>query len=116
MGSFPGRRLRLVAILAFGVPFAVALGWCVLLRPEVGSVIAPVFGPWAGHVYGHSDCTIASNAPGFSVALVALGAGSLVGVWLMRGRRGRSAVVAVAALWAVVWEIAALLSVLNTTI
>ena len=55
------RRKRAIA-LAVGVPMALALPLCAAPRFEPGSALARLFGPWAGLLYGHSDCTMGSVA------------------------------------------------------
>lgn len=83
------------------------------MQPRLFSFCAPLLGPWAGHLFGHSDCTLAHAAPGWSFAAVVLVASAAFAVWGISPRRRflRIVVVANAAL---IWSVAALLSVANT--
>ena len=115
MSASPIRRTRVLRRVGFGLPLILALLLCLLMRPEPGSVLAPAFGPWAGLLYGHSECTMASVFPAVAIALLALGVACLLGI---RGRLpgvGRALALWATGLWAVAWEFTALLSVVNTT-
>lgn len=115
MSAPPTRKARVARRIGFGLPLALALLLCVLMQPVPGSVLAPALGPWAGLIYGHRDCTMASVFPAVAIALLVLGVGCLFAV---RGRLpgvGRAAALWVTGLWAVAWEFTALLSVVNTT-
>ena len=48
------------------VPLALSCALAMLLRPEPGSLVAPLLGPFAGRLYGHGDCTLATVASGWS--------------------------------------------------
>jgi len=115
MSAPPTRKARVARRIGFGLPLALVLLLCVLMQPEPGSVLAPAFGPWAGLLYGHSECTMASVFPAVAIALLALGVACLLGI---RGRLpgvGRALALWATGLWAVAWELNALLSVVNTT-
>lgn len=115
MSAPPGRKTRAARLFGFGLPLGLALAGCLLMRPEAGSLLAPAFGPWAGLLYGHRDCTFASFAPVAAFALLALGAGSLVALVRLRPGARRAVALWVMGLWSVAWELTALVSVLNTT-
>jgi len=106
---------RRTSIAAFAVPYGATVVLCFLFRPEPGALFAPAFGPWAGVIFGHWSCTIARQLPVVSYALLALGAAALAGVRFVPRQPARGLLLALAALWAAAWEIAAVLSVLNTT-
>ena len=105
-----------LALLGIGLSFGVVLVMCLLLRPESVSLVAPVLGPWAGVLYGHHGCTLATQWPAATLVLVITGVVLLIGVLTLRGRPGYPWVLAGTALWALAWEAAALLSVANTCI
>jgi hypothetical protein len=102
--------------IAWLVPFALGVLPCFALQREPASLIAPLFGPWAGLLYGHRECTMASQIPiptlATSIAGVALVAGYL---WLRPGA-ARTALATALIAWALAWTILATLSVLNTTV
>jgi len=100
--------------LGLGLPFGLALGASLLIRPEADSLIAPWLGPWAGLAYDHLDCTMGTQLPALSFALAGLGALALPATVLARGRLAVAAT-ALASAWAVAWELLALMSVANTT-
>jgi hypothetical protein len=100
--------------VAFGLPLALAATCALLIRLELVSLLAPLFGPWAGVLYGHHECTLARSVP-LTATLVALGIAALAGAVFLRGA-WRTAFVGAGAVWAVAWELAALLSVVNTTV
>ncbi len=108
-------KTRVARRLGFAIPLGLTVMLSMLMRPEAGSLLAPAFGPWAGLLYGHSDCTMASVFPVVAFALVALGAVSILAVRRLNRGRARSVALWVTGLWAVAWEIMALLSVVNTT-
>ena len=106
----PARKRRLA--LALGIPAALAAFWCLLMQPEAQSVVAPLFGPWAGHLYGHDDCTLASAAPSLAWGGIAFVGLALFVVW----RAPHRAVEWICAvLGSLVWSAMAALSVANTT-
>lgn len=85
-----------------------------LLRPDVPTLITPLLGPWAGYLYGHEECTMASAMPQWSWAAAALGVVGIATAKLVRTRFGRWIAVALLSAWSLVWSGLALLSVLNT--
>lgn len=99
------------------VPLALtAVGWtlCFLVQPRIGSLAAPLLGPWAGLAIGHSECTMASALPGWSIAAVALGVLTLA-AWKFLRHKARGALLAIlTSFWALLWVGLALLSVVNT--
>jgi len=112
--SAPPRISRRALVLAFAIPAAIALGWSLLLRPELPTLITPVLGPWAGVAFGHHECTMANAAPEVSTAVVALGI-VVAAAWVfLRGSVARILVPALAAMWALGWCTLALFSVVNT--
>jgi hypothetical protein len=104
--------------LALALPVVASAVWCSLMRTEVVSPLAPFCGPWAGLLYGHSDCTLGNGAPLWSwLGAAALALAGLL-AWRTNGspsklRRIGAAVGVVAA--ASHWCWLALLSVANTT-
>jgi len=108
----PRRRGRLAVLLSFGVPVVAVAAWCLLMRTEPQSILAPIAGPWAGHLYGHADCTLAHTMP--TATWIAVGAG-IVGAALAVKRPGPAFLTpALIALWSLVWSAMGLLSVVNT--
>ena len=59
--------------LAHGFPVIAVAVLASLIRPDLVSPLAPLLGPWAGSLYGHSDCTMGSVLPVSSGLLVGLG-------------------------------------------
>ena len=111
----PGpKRRRLAGLLAVGVPLVAAGVLALLMRPEVNSLLAPLFGPWAGWLYGHSDCTLGNQAPGAAGGMVLLGIGALVGLVRVQTGVWHLLTVVVACTWTVGWELSALASIANT--
>jgi len=111
-------RVPRVTLQCVAIPYALGVAGCLLLRPEVGSFVAPLLGPWGGVPFGHSDCTLASVHPGptaFAVGWLAL---SLLLSWFLRATPSsflRIASHASLALAATIWCGLAWLSALNTT-
>lgn len=108
------RRWRLIAAASLGIPAAFAAAWCLLLRPEAKSVVAPLLGPWAGHLYGHQECTLAAGAPTATVLAVALGVVAFAALAFLRRSAAGLVALLPAALWSLGWSAMALLSVANT--
>jgi hypothetical protein len=115
VSRWDAKKKRRTLALAIGVPLLLALPLCALLRPELGSALAPAFGPWAGHLYGHSDCTMAHAAPAASLTLAALAGALGVGLALVHRRGAVLGLAVLSAIWSLCWSGAALLSVVNTT-
>jgi hypothetical protein len=113
LGSGP-RKPSVLAPLGFGLPFGLVLLMCLLLRREAASLVAPILGPWAGVLYGHHGCTLATQWPTATWVLVITGAALVICVLGLRGRPGYPWVLTGTALWAAAWETTALLSVANT--
>ncbi len=84
------------------------------MQPHWFSPFAPVLGPWAGFLYGHSDCTLANAAPAWAAVAVALALCALGAIFLAP-TRFRWTRIALTANAAAVWCAAAWLSVVNTT-
>jgi hypothetical protein len=104
------RGIRLALLL----PAAVGGFGSTLLQPDWFSPFAPVLGPWAGFLYGHSDCTLANAAPAWAAVAVALGLCAL-GAIFVAPTRFHWMRIAITANAAAVWSAAAWLSVVNTT-
>ena len=92
--------------------YAIAALLALLVRPAWASLLAPLAGPWAGHLYGHADCTLASLNPGAS--LIALGVLPVVIAVALVGRRRVAAGVPLL-LWSLAWSGLAWLSAVNST-
>jgi hypothetical protein len=106
-------RPRRAVVLALAVPLAIGAAWSLLLETTPLSLLAPLAGPWAGLLYGHEECTMASAMPlvaWLSVAGLALAA-ALALHPSTRARAVTSVPVALLAAW---WVWMALMSVLNT--
>ncbi len=93
-----------------------AFGWlaCLALRPDARSLAAPLFGPWAGYVFGHGDCTMASVMPAWTAVAVTLGVVAIMAFVLPRPTAVRAASPFVVLAWASMWVGLAVMSVLNT--
>lgn len=110
------RELR-VPLLCVGAPFFFCTLMACAARPEPLSAVAPVFGPFAGWLFGHSDCTMATVAPVWS----GLGAFALIAALLASARfhasqhrTRRRLSHAALALAAIHWALLAALSIANT--
>lgn len=114
MGT-PSRKRKVTTTLAFILPFGLAAALCLLARPASASLVAPALGPWAGALYRHQDCTLGSVLPALSLGLAAAGAILLVTLRALRTGPWHTFVLVLAAFWALAWETAALLSVVNST-
>ena len=114
MALLASRKIPALARLGFGLSFGFVLVTCLLLRPESVSLVAPVLGPWAGVLYGHHECTLATQWPTATYVLVITGVALVIGILTLRGRPSHQWVLTGTALWAVAWETTALLSVANT--
>lgn len=110
------RALR-APLLCVGAPFFFCALVACAARPEPLSVLAPLFGPFAGSLLGHSDCTLATVAPMWS----AVGALVLIAALLASARLHASPYAtrrrmshAALALAALHWSLLAVLSIANT--
>jgi len=101
-------------ILGVGLPLGVVEVMSLFMRPEPGSVLAPLFGPWAGLLYGHSDCTMGNQAPVASVVLLVLGGAALAGAARAERRGVFASLMSLSVASCVCWGLAALLSIANT--
>ncbi|MBI5431883.1 MAG: hypothetical protein HZA52_03520 [Planctomycetes bacterium] len=110
--SAPRSRAWNLAIVA---PFVACALWSSLIRPELRSFAAPLFGPWAGYLYGHHDCTLATISQSASVASAVFGALAFGAYARVRSRAARMTISLVLLLWSSAWAATAALSVLNTT-
>ena len=111
-------RVPRATLLCVALPYALATAGCLLVRPEVGSFLAPLLGPWGGVPYGHSECTVASNGPGIAALAVGWLVLSLLLVWFLR--RTPSSFLRIAshtslALAATCWCALAWISAVNST-
>ena len=77
-------RVPRATLLCVALPYALATAGCLLVRPEVGSFLAPLLGPWGGVPFGHSECTMASALPGPSAFAVGWLALSILLSWFLR--------------------------------
>ena len=109
--SLSPTRTRALALL---VPTALGLALSLLMRPELATLAAPLLGPWAGRLYGHRECTMAATLPACSWGGVGLGLVAIVATLAARKRAWRFASVALLAVWSLVWNGLALLSLVNT--
>ncbi|MCC7013117.1 MAG: hypothetical protein IT454_11185 [Planctomycetes bacterium] len=113
-----GARIPRATLSCVGLPYAAALLGCLLVRPEVGSLVAPRLGPWGGEAYGHSDCTMAAALPATSAAVVGLLAVASATSWFLRAAASKVARAwsrALLALAATGWFALAWLSAVNST-
>jgi hypothetical protein len=84
-----------------------------LMAPSWTTPFTPLLGPWAGHLLGHADCTLATVAAEASWAGSALAAAAL-GLFLAAPRRWSRWIWVIGVLGSAVWAALALLSVVNT--
>lgn len=110
------RSLR-APLLCVAIPLAISSVLSLLLRTEPAALLAALSGPFAGLLFGHSDCTFVTVAPAWS----ALGGASLLiavftSVRLHASPRAaaRRASHALLALATSHWALLGLLSVANT--
>jgi hypothetical protein len=108
------KRRRLLLALGFGLPAALLVAFSLVVHAVPGSLLVPVFGPWAGMLYGHSNCTMGNQMPVASIALCVVGALALSATLLTWRRAAFPFVAGATMLWAVAWQLMALASVLNT--
>lgn len=101
--------------IAWLVPLVVCLAWSLLMRPEFASLGAPLFGPWAGYLYGHRECTLATVLPGWSFTLLGGGALALVAYPRARAAVPRILLATWIVAWSLAWSAFGVLSVLNST-
>lgn len=110
--SFMGRPAAVVAFLEI----AATAAFCCLLQSEWPSVAAPFWGPWAGMLHGHRDCTMATVMPTASRVVAGFLAVAALAIPLTR-RSPHSLVRSGAALLFVValgaWCLGAVLSFVN---
>jgi hypothetical protein len=102
---------RIVLVLA--VPLALAALACLALEPSARALLAPLAGPWAGHLYGHDECTLASVAPRLSLASAGAVLAGILALTRLRGV-ARGGALAFTGLALALWCALACLSVLNT--
>ena len=101
---------------SLGIPLGLTTLLALLMQPGVAAMLAWPFGPWAGLLFGHSDCTLGNQAPAPYAVLALVGAVALAGPMLARDQPWRGLTHALVSVWAVAWGGAALLSVANTLI
>jgi hypothetical protein len=101
--------------LGIVLPCALGLAPMLSMRLEVRTIAAPVLGPWAGHLYGHSECTMANALPWASWTAVGLGVVTLVLMLLARSRPWRVVAAVVGSIWSLFWNGLAFLSVVNAS-
>lgn len=110
-------RMPRATLLCIAIPYGLAAILCLLMHPEVGSLLAPLLGPWAGNVYGHHDCTMANQIPVPSAIVAGLLAAALATSRFLRSSTSRPARVASHAFLAFAatsWFLFALVSTVNT--
>ena len=108
-GFRPITRVALAALVLL------TLAWSFLMQPKPGALAAPLLGPWAGLPLGHEECTMATQMPVISVALLV--AVVVVGASRMRvtNAAARGALSLLLVLCVLGWCLLALFSVVNTT-
>jgi len=94
-------------------PLLVVSAWSTLTVPGWATPFTPLLGPWAGHLLGHADCTMATVASEASWIASAAAAVAL-GLFLAAPRRWSRWIWVVGVLGTGVWAALALLSVVNT--
>lgn len=92
--------------------YALAALAALSVRAEVASILAPIAGPWAGHLYGHADCTMASALPITSLVVALLFPLALATALIWR-RMILAAIPLV--VWSAAWSALAWLSAVNST-
>lgn len=103
-------------IAVAAVLLAATAGICCLLFSEWRSLAAPALGPWAGVLFGHHECTMATVKPTASRIVVGAFSGSIV-AFLFAARSSRLFVRAAGAIFFLLaltaWCGTALLSFVN---
>lgn len=110
-------RVPRATLLCIAIPYGLAAILCLLMHPEVGSLLAPLLGPWAGNVYGHHDCTMANLSPvpsGVATGLLAVALATTRALRSTTSLRARVASHAFLALATTLWVLFALFSTVNT--
>ncbi|MEM7205019.1 MAG: hypothetical protein AAF628_32495 [Planctomycetota bacterium] len=80
------------------------------------ALLGPIFGPWAGLLVGHYECTMGTVRPAASITLAVI-AGPILGTaWLARPPLVRNVMLGATALWAAAWCSFAVLSFINASI
>jgi hypothetical protein len=105
-------------LLCTAAPTALITGASLLVRTELPSLGVPLLGPWAGLLYGHSDCTLANVAPRWSWIGAGALALALAVLALSRRSEGRLPRASALVLWTLAWShwgALGWLSALNTT-
>jgi len=110
----PGHARAHIAWIVPPTVLVIGWAWCLAMRPEPASLLAPPLGPWAGIAYGHHDCTMAAMLPGWTRAVVALGVVALAACIFGRRTRMRGVLPFLVTLWTAAWVALAWLSVVNT--
>ncbi len=109
------RLQRRTWVAMFLVPILLASFVSFLLRHEAGAVAAPLFGPWAGYMLGHADCTLAAVIPRRSYSLLISGVVICVIRLRVEEEVERDSYSVLLLLWSCIWLASGVLSVLNTT-
>lgn len=89
------------------------LALCFALEPTPRSALAPVLGPWAGLLFGHAECTLASVSPLLSGMVTGLLLLSGLGLVLGRARPARPLALLAFVLALGAWCALAALSIVN---
>ena len=94
-------------LLWYGMPAALAVGF----HPRPASVLVPIAGPWAGELFGHHGCTMATASP--IMSWIGLGVGAVLLAAVAARPRNRGARFAIVPWWLAWAFFAGLLSELN---
>lgn len=112
------QRLARAGLVAFVLPLVLAAMLCARLRPAPQACLAPLLGPWAGLLHGHSDCTLARTAPGLALWTSAALLAGLVAAASVRARPflDRRRLAWLGFTWATLlaWYASAILSIVNS--
>ncbi len=112
----PRLRLRRSTwIAAFLVPIGLAALVGAGLVREPTALVAPLLGPWAGHLLGHGECTFAAFARHASYSLLVSGLAFVLGWRSATDDAVSEAFAALLVLWTWLWLATGVLSVINTT-
>ncbi len=110
------RRWWPVAAAAFfGVPAGLGLLSFAFGGAEPAALLAPGCGPFAGMLYGHSDCTMWNQLRGWSLATIGLGVAASVLAIVGSRRRWPLAALLPGLAWSLAWTLLAVRSMINAS-
>jgi hypothetical protein len=109
---FGFHRATRIALVA---PVLLTMVWCFLMQPRPAALAAPLLGPGAGWPLGHVECSMASQKPAISFAVLAAGLIVVTSRLCVTNAALRGALSALLVLCLLSWCALALLSVVNTT-